>query len=115
MPCPNIPRDKAGKVVGRTDDTGNEHAFVVCGDGSTSQIIEGESDRLDISEGIEACEAVESDDGMIIFHTHPNGVKRLSKPDKQVLGRDDVDTVCVADPDGDFMCRSQSQCTGSVE
>jgi proteasome lid subunit RPN8/RPN11 len=114
MSCPRIPNSTAKEVVERTRETGNEHALVVCGDGEVSDVVAGEESSLDVTEGIEAC-APDAREDMVIFHTHPNGVKRLSRADKQVAGRDDVEAVCVADPDGEFMCQSMSQCKGRVK
>jgi proteasome lid subunit RPN8/RPN11 len=98
----------------RTNETGNEHAFVVCDDGTHTDVIEGESSSLDITEAVEACSA-DNRNEMVIFHTHPNGVKRLSGQDKRVASREDVHAVCAADTDGKFMCRTDSKCTGEVE
>ena len=114
MNCPKIPRSKAKDTMNRTKSTGNEHAFIVCGDGHDTDILEGDESSLDIEELEGVCRRRDADDGMIVFHTHPNGIKRLSHADKRVAARDDVDTVCVGDPEGEFMCRTDRKCKGSV-
>ena len=114
MNCPKIPRSKAKETMNRTSDTGNEHAFMICGDGHDTEIIEGDDKSLNIEELEGVCRRRDATEGMVVFHTHPNGIKRLSRADKRVLSRGDIDTVCVGDTDGDFMCRTDLKCKGST-
>lgn len=109
MTCPRIPSSKAREAIERTRSDEKEHGFVVCGDGSTGEILDGDDDSLDIEN---PCSP--DDDELVIFHTHPNGVKRLSKADKEVAARDDVNAVCVGAPDGTFMCRTDKKCESEV-
>lgn len=108
--CPRVPKKKAREAISRTNDTGNEHGFVICPNGSTGEIQEGGSSGMKIED--DACSA----DGAVgLYHTHPNGVLRLSDQDRRVLGRDDTNMVCVGNSDPDdpqAMCeRSKPTCT----
>lgn len=109
MSCPRIPHSKAEKAIERTKETEREHGFVVCGDGSVGELQSGGETGMNVEN---PCDP--GDDSLVVFHTHPNGVKRLSKQDKKFASRDDVNAVCVGVPDGSYMCRTDRKCEGSV-
>jgi len=110
--CPTFPTGKVREIIKRTVDTGNEHAFVRCGDGDTTEIVKGGKTSLDISGAIDACNM--SDGPVDVIHTHPNGVDRLSDQDRQVAAEDDIRAVCVAVEGGDVQCEMIDSCAPEV-
>ena len=110
MSCDRIPASKAVEAMRKTRQTGNEQAFVKC-DGKVSMVVSGDDDSVNIGNLLGQC-GTRAD----IFHTHPNGVLDLSDADRQVLAREDVQSVCVGDPNGNFVCeRSLPKCSGSFK
>lgn len=112
MACPNLPDGKVREIIERTVETGNEHGFVVCGDGSMSDVVEGGKSKMKIEKAVKQCDL--SSGEIDIVHTHPNGVKKLSKPDRQVAAHDKVGSVCVAVDGGDIVCESVESCDMAV-
>lgn len=105
--CARIPRKQALEAVRRTAETGNEHGFAVCADGTVTEIVEGESDRLKLKIGEDCPKPVK------VFHTHPNGVTRLSEQDMSVLAAEEIDSVCAANADPDdprYRCERVEAC-----
>lgn len=112
MDCNRIDEDKAKEAIERTNETGNEHGFIQCADGSTSDMIQGGSDSMQISD--ETIEACNGDAG--VFHTHPNGVDDLSDEDRKILQKhENLSLVCAGVQSGyakKMYCeRSQPSCT----
>jgi hypothetical protein len=95
--CPRIPRSKALKAIRKTEQTGNEHGFVVCADGSTGPIVSGGKTGMSLN----VREVCDDKTPVSIVHTHPNGVLQLSDQDRRVLDSQGVQTVCVGNADGD--------------
>lgn len=94
--CGHIDTDVAAEAIKKTRETGNEHAFVVCEDGTHSDIVSGSGDRVDIT--------VDCDGKAAIFHTHPNDVIHLSDQDMSVLKHEDIEMVCAGDRHGNMKC-----------
>lgn len=110
--CPVLPDAKVREIINKTVETGNEHAFVKCADGSTSDIVKGGKSSLDIQEAVESCDL---DDGPIdVVHTHPNGIEHLSKQDREVAAADAIKNVCVAVEGGNVRCESVETCESEV-
>lgn len=84
-------------MLQRTQETGNEHGAVVCGDGSVSDIIAGGKTQMDITEAINQCPG---SGPYRIVHTHPNGNPELSRLDRDAAMQDDVESVCTLTPSG---------------
>lgn len=100
MNCKSVPTSKAIETARRTRQTGKEHAFVICGDGSVSEIQEGDDTSIVVE--------IDCKDGPIgIFHTHPNDNLNLSPPDRDVLNSEDVGMVCVGDTEGNYLCHGE--------
>lgn len=112
MSCPNFPDKKVREIINRTVETGREHAFVVCEDGTATDIVSGTESSLDIGEAIESCGM--DNKPVDIVHTHPNGVDELSKQDRSVAASDDVSSVCVAVEGGSMKCEMVSSCKPEV-
>lgn len=111
--CPNFPTGKLKTMLEKTAESGKEHAVVKCGDGSTSKVVSGGDSRVNVSDAVEQCDL---DDGPVsIAHTHPNGVKELSKQDRQVAASENVESVCVAIEDGEMKCEIIETCESEVE
>lgn len=111
--CPAFPTGKVREIIEQTADTGKEHAFVRCADGTTTDVVEGQESQLDITGAVESCDL---DEGPVdIIHTHPNGVDRLSKEDMKVAASDDVESVCVAVEDGKVRCEMVDSCEMEVD
>ena len=113
MACPRFPTGKVREILERTEQTGNEHAVIMCGDGSTTDVIEGGKTGLNFGDEMEQCNLA---DGPIdVIHTHPNGVSRLSDQDRKVAALDDdVENVCVAVEGGEIVCESVDTCETEV-
>lgn len=109
MACPSLPTGPIREIIEKTIQTGNEHAFVQCADGSVTEVVEGGRKSLDIDPAIDACG---SNRPVTIVHTHPNGVRELSDADRKVAARDDVEAVCAAvdGPDPNVKCESIESC-----
>ena len=100
-------------MIEQTVKTGNEHGFVRCADDSTSEILEGGSSGMDIGPAVEQCDL---DNGPVdIVHTHPNGVERLSKQDREVAADENIQNVCVAVEGGNVRCERVEACETEVE
>ena len=97
MDCSDIDPDTALRAIKKTRNTGNEHAFAVCSDGTTSEIVEGTERQVNIDVDCESGQAG-------IFHVHPNDVMHLSDQDMSVLEHDEIDMVCVGDTQGNMKC-----------
>lgn len=111
--CPRLPTGKVKEIIQKTNETGNEHGFAVCGDGSASSIASGGKTGMNIGGAIDECDL---DDGPVhVVHTHPNGVADLSKQDREVAASDDVATVCVAVDGGELYCERVEGCKDKVE
>lgn len=112
MACPTLPTGKVREILKRTEKTGREHGFAVCADGSTSEIQSGGKTNLDIGDAIESCNL---DKGPVsVVHTHPNGVKDLSDPDRKVAAHEDIESVCVAVSGGETKCESVDTCEREI-
>lgn len=96
MDCGHIDPDLALEAIKKTRDTGNEHAFAVCDDGTHSSIVEGTERQVNID--------VDCDGTAGIFHVHPNDVMHLSDQDMSVLDLDQIEMVCVSDTQGNMKC-----------
>lgn len=110
--CPSFPQGKVREIIERTNDTGREHGFVRCHDGSVSTVVSGDESKMSIGEAVKQCDL---DAGKIdVVHTHPNGVKRLSGADREVAAHEDVGAVCVAVDGGEVLCEQVSECEFEV-
>lgn len=110
--CPTFPVGDVRDMIEQTEETGREHAIVKCGDGSTSDVIEGGYSSTNIGEEIEACDLNDGD--IDVIHTHPNGVTDLSKQDREVAASEHVDHVCAANTDGEIHCERVESCEREV-
>lgn len=110
--CPTFPQGKLKEIIEETVDTGREHGFVRCGDGSVSDVVSGGESKMSIGEAVDECNL---DDGPVdIVHTHPNGAKRLSDADRKVAALDDAGSVCVAVEGGEVVCEMVEECDFEV-
>lgn len=101
--CIDVPEGKAAEAIRKTEQTGKEHAFVVCGDGEVitpddADFFVGDQDSVEIEVDTE-CE------NAVVFHTHPNDVLRPSEQDKKLLDHSHVDLMCVGDTKGRYACQ----------
>lgn len=97
MNCERIDAEQALEAIQRTRETGNEHAFVVCSDGSTSETVSGSRRKVSVS--TDMC-----DGNAGIFHVHPNDVMHFSDPDMETLDHGKVEMICVGDTQGNRKC-----------
>lgn len=105
MDCGQIPSKKAREAIRRTEETGKEHGFVICPDGSTGEIQAGGRTSLRLKG------ECESEGQVAIFHTHPNGNMNLSDQDRRVLSHDKIGMVCAGNASSDdaaYRCERQS-------
>jgi hypothetical protein len=111
MNCTGVPKDTAKEAIERTQETELGHAFLQCEDGSTSKII---SRPDDIAEIIGACDGVST-----VFYTRPDNIPTLTKSDRRLLHKHDVEMVCVGVELGGeakaFCERSEPSCTRILE
>lgn len=101
MDCSQIDPDKALRAIQKTRETGNEHAFAVCADGTHSEIVSGTKRKVKIE--------VDCAETAGIFHVHPNDVMHLSDQDLETLEHDKIDMVCVADTQGNMKCEMDEE------
>lgn len=110
--CPSFPQGKVREIIEETNETGKEHGFVRCADGSVSKVVSGGEDRMNISDAVKECDL---DAGPIdVVHTHPNGTERLSAADREVATHEDVGSVCVAVDGGKVVCEMVDNCEFEV-
>lgn len=111
--CPNLPSGKVREIIQRTNETGNEHGFARCADGSVSEIASGGKTGMNIGGAIDECDL---DDGPVhVVHTHPNGVADLSGQDRKVAADENVASVCVAVDGGELYCEMTDSCESEVD
>lgn len=113
MACPRFPQGKLREIIERTIQTGNEHGFVRCADGSTSQIVSGDEGSMNIEPAMQQCNL--NAGPVEVVHTHPNGNENLSNADRDVAASDEVDAVCATTPDGKMRCEAIASCNDTVE
>ena len=112
MSCPVLPEQHVREILQKTRETGNEHVFGVCADGSVTDPVEGQKTKAETDSTINQCDL---DNGPVhLVHTHPNGVKRLSDKDREAAAHEDIASVCVAVSDG-IVCESVDRCEPEVE
>lgn len=105
--CPQFPAGKVRDIINQTAQTGNEHGFVRCANGSTSNIVKGGKTSMNIESAIQQCDL--RNGPVDVIHTHPNGVADLSDKDRQAAASPNIKSVCAVG-NGDVYCEMTESC-----